>query len=71
LIRSCLITFNTKITRLGNAQRVLEGHHARAEKANPAGVWHAWHAGGRKEEVSMPLYMSQFAYTPEAWAALA
>jgi uncharacterized protein with GYD domain len=26
--------------------------------------------GGRKEEATMPLYMSQFAYTPEAWAAL-
>jgi hypothetical protein len=23
-----------------------------------------------KEEVGMPLYMSQFAYTSEAWAAL-
>jgi hypothetical protein len=26
--------------------------------------------GGRKEEAIMPLYMTQFAYTPEAWATL-
>jgi uncharacterized protein with GYD domain len=25
---------------------------------------------GRKEDATMPLYMTQFAYTPEAWAAL-
>ena len=25
---------------------------------------------GRKEDAGMPLYMSQFAYTSEAWAAL-
>jgi uncharacterized protein with GYD domain len=24
----------------------------------------------RKEEATMPLYMTQFAYTPEAWATL-
>jgi uncharacterized protein with GYD domain len=26
---------------------------------------------GRKEKVNMPLYMTQFAYTTEAWATLA
>jgi uncharacterized protein with GYD domain len=26
--------------------------------------------GARKEEVTMPLYMTQFAYTPETWAEL-
>jgi uncharacterized protein with GYD domain len=26
--------------------------------------------GGRKEKATMPLYMTQFGYTPEAWAAL-
>jgi uncharacterized protein with GYD domain len=36
------------------------------QRANPLLVI----VGGRKEEVTMPLYMTQFAYTPEAWAAL-
>lgn len=26
--------------------------------------------GGRKEILGMPLYMTQFAYTKEAWATL-
>jgi uncharacterized protein with GYD domain len=36
------------------------------QRANPLLVI----VGGRKEELTMPLYMTQFAYTPEAWAAL-
>src|ERR671916_197542 len=35
-----LITFNAKIIPSEDAQRALEKHHARAEKANPADAWH-------------------------------
>ena len=45
--RGVLITFNTKITRLGDALRGLWGHHARRGKGKPAG---AWSVGGRKED---------------------
>ena len=45
--RRALITFNTKITRLGDAQRTVGGHHTRRRKGKPAG---AWSVGGRKED---------------------
>jgi uncharacterized protein with GYD domain len=39
------------------------------ERVNPLLVREREKAGGRRKK-PMPLYMTQFAYTPEAWAAL-